>query len=85
MIKIKYNEVKDTFTIKGLTTEHMDVINTLLYHTRLGNNTDATMAASDLAEAMEQYSTEPTDLILEAECEDCGCNCRIDSTTLNLY
>jgi len=85
MIKIKYNADKDTYSIKNLSSEHMDVIHTLLFHTRLGNATDATVAASDLAEAMEQYSTESTDLILEAECEGCACNCRIDSPTLNLY
>lgn len=85
MIKIKYNEVKDTFTIKGLSDEHMDVIHTLLSHIRLDNKTDATIAASDLAEAMEQYSTEPTDLVLEVACEYCDIRCLIDSRTLNLY
>lgn len=52
MVKIKYNADKDTYTVKGLTYDHLSVIDGLLNHTTLGTS-GASKSAADLAIALE--------------------------------
>ena len=40
-MKIKYNELKDTYSIKELTYEHLDLLATLISYVRLGKNQEA--------------------------------------------
>ena len=40
-MKIKYNELKDTYAIKELTYEHLDLLATLVSYVRLGKNQEA--------------------------------------------
>ena len=86
MIKIKYNVNKNSWTIKGLTDDNMEVLHALLFHVRLGDSTDGSLIATDLALAFEQYSSESPEFTITAECETCdSCKCEIESPTLNLY
>ena len=48
-MKIKFNEEKGTYSIKGLEEEHMRVLATLLWYTRLGSDYQSRSAAADLA------------------------------------
>ena len=40
-MKLKYNETKMSYSITGLTYEHLNLLSTLLNHVRLGTNSEA--------------------------------------------
>lgn len=54
MTKIKYNQEKDTYSIKGMSEFELEAIYTLLAHTRLGKGTYES-AAFVLLEAFEKF------------------------------
>jgi len=52
MLELKYKQ-NGTYTIKGLTESHIDCINALVAHVRLGQGTEGSAAAYDLGELFE--------------------------------
>jgi hypothetical protein len=70
MVKLKYNDVKETYSIKGLTYEHLELIagwasNTVLGTGQYGNE------AYDLCALMETEGLSPCRV--EANLDDEGC------------
>lgn len=51
-VKFKYNEEKETFSIKGMEADHIITIFTLLAHVRMGGGA-LSIAAGDLIDAYE--------------------------------
>lgn len=52
-MELLYKRNTDTYTLKGLTEDHLQVINTLVSHVRLGDDTAASDAAYDLCALFE--------------------------------
>lgn len=57
MLELKYKQ-NGTYTIKGLTDDHIDCINALVAHVRLGQGTAGSAAAYDLGELFESEGFE---------------------------
>ena len=53
MLELKYKK-DGTYTLKGLTEDHINCINTLVSHVRLGQGTSGSSAAYDLGEIFEE-------------------------------
>jgi len=53
MLELKYKQ-NDTYSLKGLTEDHINCINILVAHVRLGQGTAGSAAAFDLNELFEE-------------------------------
>lgn len=51
-MKLKYNEDKDTYSIKGLNVEHLQLIGALLNFVRLGSDSVYSDAAFDVSQLL---------------------------------
>jgi len=70
-MKVKYSKQENTVSLKGLTYDELTVINTLLYHTRLGN-AKYSLAAFELLNAIHSkgFSDALCNLAIEMEEDD---------------
>ena len=86
-MKIKYNEDKDTYTVKGLTTFELSVINTLLSHVRLGQG-EASDVAFNFTEAFDQleFNTFPDVVVYANPAEELDTSTvLLESPVLDIY
>ena len=81
MLELKYKQ-NDTYTIKGLTEDHINCINTLVAHVRLGHGTAGSAAAFDLSELFEEegFDLDEMELTIVRDVPDEDVNYSIDLT-----
>ena len=69
MVKIKYNEAKDTYSLKGMSQEHMDILASLMTKVVLGQKGYAE-SAFELADAFEKSAADSyLDIICSIDCD----------------
>lgn len=61
MVKVKYNDIKETYSLKGLSYENMQVIQGILNQTVLGSDTYPN-AAYEILQAIETEGFEPCEV-----------------------
>lgn len=86
-MKIKYNEDKDTYAVKGLTPYELAVINTLLSHVRLGQG-EASEVAFDFTSEFDEldFNTFPSVTVIASPSEELdGVTVILDSPVLDVY
>lgn len=70
MVRLKYNEVKDTYSIKGLSYQHLELIAGWASNTILGTGIHGN-EAFELCELMECEGIDPCEIRVNVDSEDC--------------